>query len=91
MQTDWPKDLSRAPVSISDAKTVLVPPPPTGRKLKGFEYQESGYEEALSTHAAQIDASGFDTQPITQMEAQDLTRTLRRIYLRIFGKGGMIL
>ncbi len=78
-----------------EVKTLLVPPPPpkARRRTRSFEYQESEVERDLSDHVERALSGGcdFPTQPLTQMEAQDLTKRLRRIYLRIFGKGGMII
>ncbi len=78
-----------------EAKTLLVPPPPPKprRRARSFEYQESEVERDLSDHVERVLSGGgdFPTQPPTQMEAMGLTKSLRRIYLRIFGKGGMIL
>lgn len=77
------------------AKTLLVPPPPPkARRTKRFEYQESEVERDLSDHVERVlsgNAAEYPSQPFTQMEALDLTRRLRRIYLKIFGKGGMII
>ncbi len=76
------------------AKTLLVPPPPKARRrAKDFEYQESEVERDLSDHVERLlsGSAEYPSQAITRMEAQDLTRRLRRIYLKIFGKGGMII
>lgn len=76
------------------AKTLLVPPPPKARRrARRFEYQESEVERDLSDHVERVLSGNaeYPSEPLTQMEAQDLTRRLRRIYLRIFGKGGMII
>lgn len=93
MHTDTPTSLSAVPKSLSDAKTLLVPPPPKPRQ-KAFEYQESEVERDLSDHVERSlaeEAGDYPTAHETQLEGQDLTLRLRRIYLKIFGKGGMIL
>lgn len=80
----------------SDAPTVLVPPPPPKTRRaapRRFEYQGSEAPLDLSDHVERA-LSGEDRYPTaaqTRLEPEELTRKLRRIYLRIFGKGGMIL
>ena len=53
MHTEGPRRVSDVPISLQEAQTVYIPPPPTAR-IKQFEYLESGFEDRrLDAEAAE--------------------------------------